>query len=269
MSAKAATKRLDELVVERGLAETRTRAQAVIMAGTVTVDGQVATKAGKQVPVDAPIELVHQPVPYVSRGGLKLDHALQSFGMSVSGQVTVDVGASTGGFTDVLLEGGAKRVYAIDVGYGQLAWKLRNDERVVVMERTNIRHVEDLPEPIDLAVVDASFISLRLILPALAHLVRQGGEVVALIKPQFEAGKELVGKHGVVRNPSVWRQVLADVLRYSATNGWSVLDLTTSPIRGPAGNVEFLVRLSLSERGTDISDDRLAELIDGALPGPG
>src|SRR5579875_2624693 len=183
MSGAQSRKRLDELVVERGLVETRARAQAVIIGGGVTVDGTLVSKPGLKVPEDAAIALVHEPLPYVSRGALKLKRALEAFAVSPAGQVVADIGASTGGFTDVLLEAGAAKVYAIDVGYGQLAWKLRQDQRVVVMDRTNIRHLDALPEPIDLAVIDTSFISLRQVLPAVQHLLRPGGQTMALVKP--------------------------------------------------------------------------------------
>jgi 23S rRNA (cytidine1920-2'-O)/16S rRNA (cytidine1409-2'-O)-methyltransferase len=179
----------------------------------------------------------------VSRGGLKLKHALDHFDVPVEGRVAADIGASTGGFTDVLLRAGALRVYAIDVGYGQLAWPLRNDDRVVVMERTNIRYLEGLPEPVELVVVDTSFISLRQVLPAAARLLALGGDAVVLIKPQFEAGRQQVGKKGVVRSSAVWAEVLYGVLEWAQANGWSVLGLDRSPIHGPAGNVEFLAHL--------------------------
>lgn len=236
--------RLDAAVVQRGLAETRARAQALILGGGVTVDGQAVNKPATPVAPDAVIELVIPPLPYASRGGLKLRHALERFRLQVRNAVAIDVGASTGGFTDVLLEAGAARVYAIDVGYGQLAWRLRNDPRVVVMERTNIRAVESLPEPADLAVIDVSFISLRLVLPRVAALLRSDGEAVALVKPQFEAGRERVGKKGVVRDPEVWREVLTRVLTFAEDTGWRVRGVARSPILGPAGNVEFLAHLS-------------------------
>jgi 23S rRNA (cytidine1920-2'-O)/16S rRNA (cytidine1409-2'-O)-methyltransferase len=240
---------LDALVVERNLAESRARAQAIILGGGITVDGTVITKPGAPVSPDAVIALVSEPVPYVSRGGLKLEHALDSFDLAVEGKVAMDVGASTGGFTDVLLKRGVARVYAIDVGYGQLAWTLRNDPRVVVMERTNIRHVESLPEEIQLAVVDVSFISLRTVLPAFAPLLAERADTVALIKPQFEAGRGQVGKKGVVRDPLVWQRVLEDVLYAASASGWTVAGVERSPILGPAGNVEFLAHL---RRGTDL-----------------
>jgi 23S rRNA (cytidine1920-2'-O)/16S rRNA (cytidine1409-2'-O)-methyltransferase len=196
----------------------------------------------------------------VSRGGLKLRHALEHFVLPLRNAVAVDVGASTGGFTDVLLQSGVARVYAIDVGYGQLAWKLRNDPRVVVMERTNIRKVAELPEPIDVGVIDTSFISLRQVLPAVWPLLREGGHVVALVKPQFEAGRADVGKKGVVRDPVVWRRVLHEVVRRAQDGGWSVIGVERSPIRGPAGNVEFLAHLvkdGVSQGDTGAMIDRV------------
>lgn len=237
--------RLDTAVVARGLAETRARAQAIIQGGGIKVDGRVVTRPAASVGEGAVIELVSRPLPYVSRGGLKLERALERFDVEPGGKVAVDVGASTGGFTDVLLQGGAARVYAIDVGYGQLAWRLRNDPRVVVMERTNIRNVHSLPEPVQLAVIDVSFISLRQVLPHVQPLLIAGADIVALIKPQFEAGREQVGRKGVVRSPRVWIDVLSTVLGWVAEQGWSVLGLERSPIHGPAGNVEFLAHLRL------------------------
>jgi 23S rRNA (cytidine1920-2'-O)/16S rRNA (cytidine1409-2'-O)-methyltransferase len=252
--------------VERGLAETRARAQAIIMGGGISVDGVVVTKPGARVSPESSVALVKQPLPYVSRGGLKLAHAHDAFGLSVAGKVAVDVGASTGGFTDVLLQRGASHVYAIDVGYGDFAWKLRNDPRVTLMERTNIREVSTLPEPADLAVIDVSFISLRLVLPHVLALLTEEGEIVALVKPQFEAGRGKVRK-GVVRDPAVWQDVLQSVMREAINLGLTVAGLTRSPIRGPAGNVEFLVHLS--RRASDQLPDldaivgRLAAQVDG------
>lgn len=237
-------KRLDAVVVDRGLAETRARAQSIIMGGGITVDGEVVTKPAAAVGPDVSIELVAAPLPYVSRGGLKLRHALDEFHVDAKGMIALDVGASTGGFTDVLLEAGVAHVYAIDVGYGQLAWRLRNDPRVTTMERTNIRHVEQLPEAADIAVVDVSFISLRQVLPHVLPLLKPEGEAVVLIKPQFEAGREKVGRKGVVRDPAVWGEVLDRVLTDAGEKGWAVHGLIRSPIRGPAGNVEFLAHLS-------------------------
>jgi len=233
---------LDVLLTERELAETREKAKRLIMAGQVWVDGRPATKPGNQVPVDCAIE-VRGASLYVSRGGLKLERALEAFPVEVGGRVVVDVGASTGGFTDCLLQHGAARVYAIDVGYGQLAWSLRQDPRVVVLERTNIRYLASLPELADLATVDASFISLTLVLPATLHLLKPDGQIIALVKPQFEAGKALVGKGGVVTDRRVHRQVLERLVAWSLERGLNVGGLIPSPLKGPAGNVEFLVWL--------------------------
>jgi 23S rRNA (cytidine1920-2'-O)/16S rRNA (cytidine1409-2'-O)-methyltransferase len=249
--------RIDLLLVERGLASSRTEAQRLVMAGKVTVRDRQVTKPGTQVPLDAPITLAER-LPYVGRGGLKLEAALDAFGVSVQGCVAADVGASTGGFTDCLLQRGASRVYAIDVGYGQLAWSLRQDPRVVVMERTNARYLEHLPEPIHLATVDVSFISLTLILPrihdwltpsastASAGASACAGMVIPLIKPQFEAGRDRVGKGGVVRDPDVHREVLTRILTWAAENGLPPRGLIRSPLKGPAGNIEFLAWLATS-----------------------
>ena len=227
--------RLDVLLVVRGLAESRSRAQAVIMAGEVYVNGQKADKAGMDVPLEAEIEVRGNVCPYVSRGGLKLEKALRDFGVDPTGYVCSDSGASTGGFTDCLLQQGASKVFAIDVGYGQLAWKIRSDPRVVVMERTNIRYVtpEDLGEALDLSVVDVSFISLRIVLPAIQRLLKPTGQVLCLIKPQFEAGKEHVGKKGVVRDPAVHEQVLLDFVALATELGFTLRNLTFSPVKGP------------------------------------
>ena len=237
--------RLDQLVFDRGLTPSRERARTSIMAGIVFVDGQRADKPGAAFDPDCQIELRGETLPYVSRGGLKLEKALKVFQYSPAGLTCVDCGASTGGFTDVLLRNGAKKVYAVDVGYGQLAWSLRQDERVVPMERTNIRYVtrEQIPEVLDLAVMDLSFISLRLVLPAVRELLREDGDVLCLIKPQFEAGKEKVGKKGVVRDRKVHQEVLEAFLTFAPECGFSVLDLSYSPIRGPEGNIEYLGRL--------------------------
>ncbi|MCX7624327.1 MAG: TlyA family RNA methyltransferase [Thermomicrobium sp.] len=243
--------RADELLVRRGLASTRSQARALIMAGRVWVGQQRIEKAGELVPEDAELRLVQEP-RYVSRGGEKLEHALRSFGIDVSGWVCADFGASTGGFTDALLQHGARRVYAIDVGYGQLHLKLRNDPRVVVMERTNVRYLEALPEAIDLVTIDVSFISLRLVLPAAWRVLRPGGYVIALVKPQFEAGRHKVGKGGVVRDPAVHREVLERVIAAALDLGFAVLGLEPSPITGAEGNVEFL--LLLRRDGTESAD---------------
>jgi 23S rRNA (cytidine1920-2'-O)/16S rRNA (cytidine1409-2'-O)-methyltransferase len=234
--------RLDVLLVERGLVESREQGRRLIQAGQVLVGDQVIDKPGTQVPASAELQL-KATLPYVSRGGLKLAAALDAFGIDPAGKVCLDVGASTGGFTDCLLQRGALRVYAVDVGYGQLAWTLRQDPRVVVMERTNIRYLESLPEPCDLATIDVSFISLELVLPAVVRLVRPGADIVALIKPQFEAGKGQVGKGGVVRDPAVHQAVLEKVLGRAQAHRLTVCGLICSPLEGPAGNVEFLAHL--------------------------
>ncbi len=234
--------RLDLLLVERGLEETRQRAQAVIMSGVVYVDGRKADKPGMAVPADAAVEIRGDKLPYVSRGGLKLEKAMETFPIRLEGAVCADIGASTGGFTDCMLQNGAAKVYAVDVGWGQLAWKLRNDPRVVCLERTNARYLsrEQIPEELAFASVDVSFISLKLILPPLAALLAQGGQAVSLVKPQFEAGREKVGKKGVVRDPAVHLEVLERYLDHAAEAGLTVLGLTYSPIRGPEGNIEYL-----------------------------
>ena len=227
--------RLDQLVFDKGLAESRERAKAYIMAGSVYVNGQKETKPGTSVAEDAAVEMRGETLPYVSRGGWKLEKALRVFPVDVKGARCIDCGASTGGFTDVLLQNGAAKVYAVDVGYGQLAWSLRTDPRVVCMERTNIRHVthEQIAEEMDVAVADLSFISLRLVL----------SPVAALLKPQFEAGKDRVGKKGVVRDPAVHADVLREFLRYAPECGFGVRGLDFSPIRGPEGNIEYLAWL--------------------------
>lgn len=231
--------RLDVLLVERGLFPTRARAQAAILAGLVRVDGRPARKAGEAVRPDARVEVLADPVPYASRGGLKLAHALDRFGVDPAGRVAIDVGASTGGFTDVLLRRGARRVYAVDVGYGQLAWSLRQDPRVVVMERTHILRLEreSLPEPPDLATVDVSFISLRKVLPKVDRLLDPPGEILALVKPQFEAGRAQVGKGGVVRDPEVHCRVLEEVAQAAQQVGLGVWGITPSPILGAEGTI--------------------------------
>ena len=234
--------RLDVLLVERGLQESRQKAQATIMSGLVFADGRRGGKPGAAVSNDAEIEIRGNTLQYVSRGGLKLEKAMASFPITLAGAVCGDIGASTGGFTDCMLQNGAAKVYAVDVGYGQLAWKLRSDERVVCLERTNARYLsrEQIPEELDFASVDVSFISLKLILPPLCALMKAGGHAVALIKPQFEAGREKVGKKGVVRDPAVHREVLEQFLEHARESGFAVLGLTYSPIRGPEGNIEYL-----------------------------
>ena len=239
--------RLDVLLVSLGLAESRAKAQATIMAGEVYVNGQKADKYGMEVDITSNIEVRGSACPYVSRGGLKLEKALRNFGVDPTGYVCSDSGASTGGFTDCLLQQGASKVFAIDVGYGQLAWKIRNDPRVVVMERTNIRYVtlEDLGEPLDLSVIDVSFISLGLVLPVVKTLLKPTGQVLCLIKPQFEAGKDKVGKKGVVRDPAVHEEVLQNFISLAKSLDFTIRNLTFSPVKGPEGNIEFLAHLSM------------------------
>ena len=261
-------KRLDVLLVDRGLAENRTKAQAVIMSGLVYVDGKKADKPGTSFEETVEIEVRSGGCPYVSRGGLKLEKALHDFGVDPTGYVCSDSGASTGGFTDCLLQQGASKVFAIDVGYGQLDWKIRSDPRVVVMERTNVRYVtpQDLGEPLDLSVIDVSFISLRIVLPVIKTFLKPTGQVLCLIKPQFEAGKEKVGKKGVVRDPAVHLEVLENFFNHAKESGFTVLDLTFSPIRGPEGNIEYLGYLRKAEweeRSFDLP--ALVEASHGAL----
>ncbi len=246
MSSKPGKQRLDVLLVERGLADSRHKAQAWILAGLVLVGDEPATKAGTRYPAEADIRLREGATQrFVSRGGLKLEGALADFpGVQVEGRICADLGASTGGFTDCLLQAGALRVYAIDVGYGQLAWKLRQDERVVVMERTNARHLESLPEAVELLVGDLSFISLTKVLPAIQRLTRPGADCVLLVKPQFEVGKGQLGKGGVVRDEEARQRAVEAVLAEASAQGFSVLGSTTSPITGAkGGNVEYLVHL--------------------------
>ncbi len=243
-------KRLDVLLTEQGHADSRTKAQAIIMSGQVYVDGQKADKPGVSYEESVQIEVRGVSCPYVSRGGLKLEKALRDFGVKPEGFVCSDSGASTGGFTDCLLQQGAKKVFAIDVGYGQLDWKIRSDPRVVVMERTNVRYVtpEQLGEPLDLSVVDVSFISLRIVLPVIKTFLKENaGQVLCLIKPQFEAGKEKVGKKGVVRDPEVHKEVLDDFVALTKEINLKILGLTFSPVKGPEGNIEFLAHLTLAD----------------------
>lgn len=245
----AAKKRLDVYLVEQGLAESRQKAQAIIMAGQVFWQDKRMDKAGAPIPEGAQVEIRGQTLKYVSRGGLKLEKAMETFDLpSLQGATAIDAGASTGGFTDCMLQNGAAKVYAVDVGYGQLAWKLREDPRVVCMERTNVRYLtrEAIPEPLDFGSVDVSFISLSLILPALRPLMKESGQLVCLIKPQFEAGREKVGKKGVVRDKAVHREVLEQFLRHAQASHFFVKDLTYSPIRGPEGNIEYLGQLTVA-----------------------
>ena len=242
-------KRLDILVTERGLAESREKAKTLIMAGQVYVDGQKADKPGDTFSEDAAVEVRGKGLPYVSRGGLKLEKAMREFGLQLQGRTCMDIGASTGGFTDCMLQNGAQRVYSVDVGYGQLAWSLRTDPRVVNLERTNARYLtqEQVPEEIGFFSVDVSFISLTLILPAVRPLLAEHGQAVCLIKPQFEAGREKVGKMGVVRDKAVHEEVIEKIRSFALENGFSVLGLTFSPVKGPEGNIEYLIYLERSE----------------------
>jgi 23S rRNA (cytidine1920-2'-O)/16S rRNA (cytidine1409-2'-O)-methyltransferase len=245
---KTARSRLDLLITARGLAPSRERARALILAGLVTVDGRVESKAGTAVAADAVVELARPDHPYVGRGGVKLAHALDAFGIDVEGREALDIGASTGGFTDVLLQRGAARVVALDVGHGQLDWRIRNDPRVVVVEGRNARFLspEDLPGPVDVVVIDVSFISLTQILPRVPAVVRPGADVVALVKPQFEAGREEVGKKGIVRDPEVHARVVERVTSAAAGIGLERLAMTPSPITGAEGNQEFLLHLRVA-----------------------
>ena len=237
--------RLDVLLTEKGLQESRQKAQATIMSGLVYVNGRRVDKPGTAIAPEAEIEIRGNTLRYVSRGGLKLEKAMAVWPIELAGKICMDVGASTGGFTDCMLQSGAAKVYAVDVGYGQLAWSLRSDERVVCLERTNARYLDHtiIPEEPDFSSVDVSFISLKLILPAIANVLKDGGEAVCLVKPQFEAGKEKVGKKGVVRDPAVHREVLERFLEHARAAGLTVRGLTWSPIRGPEGNIEYLGHL--------------------------
>ncbi len=249
--------RLDVLLVKKGLAPSREKAKAVIMAGSVYVDGQKEDKAGSVFDEEsAQIEVRGHALPYVSRGGLKLEKALKVFPITLTGKICMDIGASTGGFTDCMLQNGAAKVYSVDVGYGQLDWKLRQDDRVVCMEKTNFRYMtpEDIPDVLDFASVDVSFISLdKILMPAYA-LLQEQGEMVALIKPQFEAGREKVGKKGVVRDPKVHEEVISRIVRHADEVSFEVLDLSYSPIRGPEGNIEYLIHLRKNPERTVYPD---------------
>ena len=246
-------KRLDVLVCERGLAESREKAKALIMAGVVFVGTNREDKPGSTFDETCEIEVKGHTLPYVSRGGLKLEKAMQSFPIALEGAVCLDIGASTGGFTDCMLQNGAVRVFAIDVGYGQLAWKLRCDDRVVCMEKTNIRYVtpDDIGERANFASIDVSFISLKLVLPPAVRLLKEDGQIAALIKPQFEAGREKVGKKGVVRDPDVHREVIERVMEIASDNDLTPCGLTYSPVKGPEGNIEYLIYLKKAPAATD------------------
>ncbi|MCR5757717.1 MAG: TlyA family RNA methyltransferase [Selenomonas sp.] len=259
-----AKQRLDILLVERGLAGSRERAKRMIMAGEVLVDNQKVDKAGATVKAEAEIRLLGNDIPYVSRGGLKLAKAMAEFGVEIQGKRCADIGASTGGFTDCMLQNGAVQVFAIDVGYGQLAWKLRTDERVVNMERTNIRNVTtaDIGTRLDFASIDVAFISLTKVLPVAHELLNDNGELVALIKPQFEAGRENVGKKGVVRDPQVHEEVIRKVTAFARETGFVPMALTFSPVKGPEGNIEYLIRLSKDQQQEDtVTEERLIAVV--------
>ncbi len=254
--------RLDTYITEQGLAPSRERAKALIMAGVVFVDNQKEDKAGTMISENQKVEVRGGDLKYVSRGGLKLEKAIDTFDVTLDNKVCMDIGASTGGFTDCMLQNGAKRVFAVDVGYGQLAWKLRCDERVTNMERTNIRYVtlEDIGEALDFASVDVAFISLRLVLPVAYNLLKESGEVVALIKPQFEAGKEKVGKKGVVKDMAVHKEVVEGIYDFVTTNGFGVRGLDFSPIKGPEGNIEYLIHLKKNAQ-TTVEREKCGEIV--------
>lgn len=260
----AEKERLDILMVEKGLAESREKAKALIMAGQVYVDNQKCDKAGMNVDISKTPEVRGETLKYVSRGGLKLEKAMQCFPITLDGKTTMDIGASTGGFTDCMLQNGAEHVFSVDVGYGQLAWKLRGDERVTNMERTNIRYVtaDDIGCPIDFASIDVSFISLRLVLPVAYNLLADDGELVALIKPQFEAGREQVGKKGVVRDINVHYSVVETVLSFAEEIGFAVCGLSFSPIKGPEGNIEYLAYLTKKSTCGGIDKDYIKAVVD-------
>lgn len=256
-------KRLDVLVFEKGYAESREKAKAIIMAGDIYVDNQKADKCGQSYDENVNIEFRGKAPKYVSRGGLKLEKAIENFNLDLSGKITMDIGASTGGFTDCMLQNGAEKVYSIDVGYGQLAWKLRNDKRVVNLERTNMRKVtaEQVPDKIDFFSIDVSFISLKLLLPVARELLSENAEAVCLIKPQFEAGREKVGKKGVVRDPEVHIEVVESIYNFCLENGYSVLNLDFSPIKGPEGNIEYLIHIRKSDDPKSYTDITPKELV--------
>ncbi|QEK12159.1 TlyA family RNA methyltransferase [Crassaminicella thermophila] len=254
-------KRLDIVLVERGFFDSREKAKKSIMSGVIFVNNQRVDKAGTNIHVDAEIEIKGKVLPYVSRGGLKLEKAIETFNIDLRNKTALDIGASTGGFTDCMLINGAKKVFAIDVGYGQLAWKLRKDERVVPMERTNIRYVtkENINEEIDFASIDVSFISLKLVLPVVKNLVKENGEIVCLIKPQFEAGREKVGKKGVIRDINVHKEVIINILSFIADIGLSIKGLSFSPIKGPEGNIEYLAYLINKEMDKKVDIEGMAQ----------
>lgn len=255
--------RLDVYLFEQGMAQSREKARALIMSGIVFVDNQKADKPGMQIKPGMQVQVRGETLKYVSRGGLKLEKAMQCFGLCLSGKICADIGASTGGFCDCMLQNGAAKVYAVDVGYGQLAWKLRTDARVVNLERTNFRYVtkKEIPEPIDFASVDVSFISLTLILPVLKTILSENGEAVCLIKPQFEAGKEKVGKKGVVRDRAVHLEVVSKIVDFCLAQGMDVLHLDFSPIKGPQGNIEYLIHIKKSQTPAYLAQITPEELV--------
>lgn len=256
-------KRLDVLVFEKGFAESREKAKAIIMAGDIYVNNQKADKCGQSYSDDVDIEFRGKAPKYVSRGGLKLEKAIDNFNLDLKNKITMDIGASTGGFTDCMLQNGAEKVYSIDVGYGQLAWKLRNDKRVINLERTNMRNVTsaEVPDKIDFFSIDVSFISLKLLLPVARELLSENAEAVCLIKPQFEAGREKVGKKGVVRDPSVHIEVVKMIYDFCLENGYSVLNLDYSPIKGPEGNIEYLIHIKKSDNPSSFTKTSPEELV--------
>lgn len=257
-------KRLDILLVETNKASSREKAKALIMAGLVYVDNQKCDKVGSMYDSAAQIEVRGKTNPFVSRGGLKLEKAINNFNIDLSDKICMDIGASTGGFTDCMLQHGAKKVYAVDVGYGQLDWKLRTDKKVVNLERTNIRYLNDdkVVDKIDFFSIDVSFISLKLCLPVAKNLLKENGQAVCLIKPQFEAGRQSVGKKGVVRDPKVHRDVINDIADFVLNNGFSILNLDFSPIRGPQGNIEYLIFIQKSDAPSNLSSVKIKELVE-------
>lgn len=258
--------RLDQYLVDNGLVQSRERAKALIMAGVVFVDEQKIDKAGEKINADAKVEVRGKDIGYVSRGGLKLEKAMKSFPITPNGKVCMDIGASTGGFTDCMLQNGAKKVYAVDVGYGQLAWSLRTDERVINMERTNIRHVERemLDDVIEFFSVDVSFISLKHIFPVAQRITTENAEGVCLVKPQFEAGKEKVGKHGVVREPETHREVICNAMGFATENGFTVKGIDFSPVKGPEGNIEYLMYVEKSADPQSLSEDAVFAVVNAS-----
>ncbi len=257
-------KRLDILVYEKGLAESREKAKALIMAGIIYADNQKADKPGTVYPEDVKLELRGNKLRYVSRGGLKLEKAVNSFSLDLKDKITMDIGASTGGFTDCMLQNGAKKVYSVDVGYGQLDWKLRNDERVVNLERTNIRYItpEIVPDKLDFFSVDVCFISLVLVLPAVRPFLKDKAQAVCLIKPQFEAGKGKVGKNGVVRDKQIHIEVIQKIYDFCLNNGFSVLDMDYSPIKGPEGNIEYLLYIEKSDEPVAVKEFDIVDMVE-------